>query len=125
MTRSAPPPLRRLAGWWNSLPVVLRDAASASLLFGISLLPLGIEGLQLGELRRPVAWGPALLLVAAQTLPLALRHTGPREPGALRTDAGRRRAIASLARPRLSRSSICEPKRERRQLGSQDAGSAG
>ncbi|WP_349898710.1 helix-turn-helix transcriptional regulator [Parafrigoribacterium soli] len=71
MTRS------RIEALWGGLPVVARDGIIALLLFGISLVPLGVRGLELGELSRTApAWtGPAFAAVI--TLPLTLRRFVP------------------------------------------------
>ena len=63
--------------WWHALPVTGRDAVGAVGLLLLSVLPLGVEGVALGELHHRVApWVPFVLMVA-QTLPLALRRIRP------------------------------------------------
>jgi DNA-binding CsgD family transcriptional regulator len=71
MTRS------RVEALWGGLPLIVRDGIVALLLFGISLIPLGVRGLELGEL--PVAaptWAGAAL-AALITIPLTLRRFAP------------------------------------------------
>lgn len=63
--------------WWQSGSPIVRDSLAAVGLMLLSLLPLGIEGLRLGELQRESPLGVLVVLVAAQTLPLALRRTLP------------------------------------------------
>jgi signal transduction histidine kinase len=65
------------ASRWRETPVVLRDAIGAIALVASALLPLGVPGLELGELHRtPPEWAGPLLAVA-QTLPLAFRRIRP------------------------------------------------
>jgi signal transduction histidine kinase len=59
---------------WRGWPVLVRDGLGAVGLFVVGLLPLGVGGLQLGELHGDVGWPIALVLTAAQTLPLAFRR---------------------------------------------------
>ncbi|WP_186377050.1 sensor histidine kinase [Curtobacterium pusillum] len=67
----------RLRTPWGHLPVVVRDGAGGVLLFVISLLPLGVPGVELGELHHSVEpWVPPVL-AAAQTLALAVRRIAP------------------------------------------------
>jgi signal transduction histidine kinase len=57
---------------------VLRDAVGGLVLFVLSLIPLGVSGVELGELHHYVApWVPPVL-IAGQTLALALRRAAPR-----------------------------------------------
>jgi len=76
-TPTCPPRARpRLAGW-QALSIAARDAIGGLGLFVLSLLPLGVQGVALGELHHHVApWVPPVL-IAAQTLPLALRRIRP------------------------------------------------
>ncbi|MEO7122814.1 MAG: response regulator transcription factor [Lacisediminihabitans sp.] len=62
---------------WGGMPLVVGDAVIALLLFGLSLVPLGVRGLELGELPNaaPLWAGPSL--AALITLPLTLRRTVP------------------------------------------------
>jgi signal transduction histidine kinase len=62
---------------WRALPVVVRDGAGALGLFILSLLPLGVQGVALGELHHHAAPWVSPVLIAAQTLPLALRRIRP------------------------------------------------
>lgn len=60
-----------------TFPAPARDAAGALLLLVVSLLPLGVPGVALGELDHAVPpWLPPVLVVA-QTLPLAFRRAAP------------------------------------------------
>ncbi|PZF66968.1 two-component sensor histidine kinase [Curtobacterium sp. MCPF17_047] len=62
---------------WSEAPVTVRDAIGAIALLAAALLPLGIPGLELGELHRsPPAWAAPVLAVA-QTLPLTFRRVRP------------------------------------------------
>lgn len=63
--------------WWQSGSPVVRDSLAAAGLMLLSLLPLGIDGMRLGELQREFPLGVLVVLVAAQTLPLALRRAVP------------------------------------------------
>jgi len=66
----------RLA-WWRALPVTARDFIGGLGLGVLSLLPLGVQGVELGELHHHAApWVPPVL-VAIQTLPLAVRRIRP------------------------------------------------
>lgn len=66
-----------MAKRWRETPVVLRDAIVAVVLVAAALLPLGIPGLELGELHRsPPQWAAPVLAVA-QTLPLTFRRVRP------------------------------------------------
>lgn len=76
-TMPMPDGLRKLRDRWRSGSPVVRDGIGAIALMGLSLLPLGIGGLQLGELHREVLPWVALILVAGQTLPLTVRRTMP------------------------------------------------
>jgi signal transduction histidine kinase len=70
------PPRARLARWL-ALPVIARDAIGGVGLGVLSVLPLGVQGVALGELHHHAApWVPPVLIVA-QTLPLALRRIRP------------------------------------------------
>lgn len=62
---------------WQSAPPVARDGLGALALMFVSLLPLGIDGLRLGEMPREYPLGVLVVLVVAQTLPLTLRRTAP------------------------------------------------
>ena len=63
--------------WWQSGSPLVRDSLAAAGLMLLSLLPLGIDGVRLGELQREFPFGVLFVLVAAQTLPLALRRVLP------------------------------------------------
>jgi signal transduction histidine kinase len=54
-----------------------RDAIGGVGLFVLSLLPLGVQGVALGELHHQVAPWVSPLLIVGQTLPLALRRIRP------------------------------------------------
>lgn len=56
---------------------LVRDSLGAIVLLMLSLLPLGVGGLRLGELDREYPWWVSASLVVAQTLPLVLRRTLP------------------------------------------------
>ncbi|MFJ3384027.1 MULTISPECIES: sensor histidine kinase [unclassified Curtobacterium] len=61
----------------HDLPEWVRDAAGGVLLFVLSFLPLGVAGVELGELHHDVApWVPPVL-VAGQSLSLAARRVAP------------------------------------------------
>jgi signal transduction histidine kinase len=60
-----------------ALPVIARDAIGGVGLGVLSVLPLGVQGVALGELHHHAApWVPPVL-ITAQTLPLALRRIRP------------------------------------------------
>ena len=59
------------------LPVMVVDAAGALLLFVLSLLPLGVAGVELGELNEHTVWWLSVVLAAGQTIPLLLRRINP------------------------------------------------
>jgi signal transduction histidine kinase len=61
----------------KSVPVVVRDGVVGLVLLLLVLLPLGIPGVELGELHRSVAAWVTSVLAAGQTLPLALRRIRP------------------------------------------------
>ncbi|PYY36437.1 hypothetical protein DEI89_04510 [Curtobacterium sp. MCBD17_030] len=62
---------------WSEQPVMVRDAIGAIALLAAALLPLGIPGVELGELHRsPPEWAGPVLAVA-QTLPLTFRRVRP------------------------------------------------
>lgn len=68
---------RRVRVPWHGLPQWARDAAGGILLFVLSFLPLGVAGVELGELHRDVApWVPPVL-IAGQSLALAARRVAP------------------------------------------------
>lgn len=67
--------LTRAAKGRSSL--LVRDGVGAALLMLSSLLPLGVAGLRLGELHRDLPLWVRVVLVAAQTLPLAGRRVLP------------------------------------------------
>jgi signal transduction histidine kinase len=76
-TRIRPPRAWPRLAWWLALPVVARDAIGGVGLGVLSVLPLGVEGVALGELHHHASpWVPPVL-IAAQTLPLALRRIHP------------------------------------------------
>ncbi|ROP74620.1 sensor histidine kinase [Curtobacterium sp. PhB115] len=71
------PRQRRVRVPWDGLPVWVRDAAGGILLLVLSLLPLGVAGVELGELHHDVAdWVPPVL-IAGQSLALAARRVAP------------------------------------------------
>ncbi|ROP58516.1 sensor histidine kinase [Curtobacterium sp. ZW137] len=71
------PRQRRVRVPWDGLPVWVRDAAGGILLFVLSLLPLGVAGVELGELHHAVpGWVPPVL-IAGQSLTLAARRVAP------------------------------------------------
>jgi signal transduction histidine kinase len=76
-TRTRIPRARPRLAWWQALPVLARDAIGALGLFVLSVLPLGVQGVALGELHHQVAPWVSPVLIVAQTLPLALRRTWP------------------------------------------------
>lgn len=76
-TDAAPNALRRLRDGWHPGRPVVRDSIGAVALMLFSLLPLGIAGLRLGGLQREFPMWVLVVLVVAQTLPLALRRTMP------------------------------------------------
>ena len=76
-TRTRSSRARPRLAWWLALPVVARDAIGGVGLGALSVVPLGVQGVALGELHHHAApWVP-LVLIAAQTLPLALRRIRP------------------------------------------------
>jgi signal transduction histidine kinase len=66
-----------VSAWWRSAPPVIRDGVGAIALMLVSLIPLGIDGLRLGEMQSEYSPWVSVVLIAAQTLPLALRRTIP------------------------------------------------
>ncbi|MFJ3033878.1 sensor histidine kinase [Curtobacterium pusillum] len=71
------PRQRRVRVPWAHLPVAAQDAAGGIVLFVLALLPLGVAGVELGELHHYVApWVPPVL-IAGQTLALTLRRVAP------------------------------------------------
>lgn len=68
---------RRARLWWRGVPVVARDAAGGVLLLVVSLLPLGVAGVDLGGLHSDAVWWVPPVLAAGQSLPLALRRVAP------------------------------------------------
>ncbi|MGP6178215.1 sensor histidine kinase [Microbacterium sp. A196] len=62
---------------WRSARPVVRDGIGAVALMLVSLLPLGIDGLRLGEMQREYPLWVPVMLVVAQTLPLTLRRAVP------------------------------------------------
>jgi signal transduction histidine kinase len=93
-TRTRPPRARPRLAWWQALPVMARDAIGAVGLFVLSVLPLGVQGVALGELHHHVAPWVSPVLIVAQTLPLALRRVWP---GATFAIVGLSFAAAQLA----------------------------
>ncbi|QAY59601.1 hypothetical protein ET475_06100 [Microbacterium protaetiae] len=68
----------RLIQWWRSQPQSIRDGLGAAAFAAISLLPvLAPYGLVLGALPVRPADTLSVLLILAQTLPLAARRTAP------------------------------------------------
>ena len=76
-TRTRPPRARPRLAWWLALPVTARDAIGGVGLLVLSVLPLGVEGVALGELHHHAAPWVSPVLIAGQTLPLALRRIRP------------------------------------------------
>lgn len=76
-TTAMPPAWQRMRDRWRSANPVVRDSIGAVALMALALLPLGIKGVQLGELHREVGSWAAVVLMAGQTLPLAVRRTQP------------------------------------------------
>jgi signal transduction histidine kinase len=66
--------VKSVAQAWSRQAVVVRDAAGAATLLVVSLIPLGVEGLELGELHGHVPGWACVLLTIAQTIPLAARR---------------------------------------------------